>query len=102
LSSTTKPATEKPPKTGAERTPEPGAKRTSHLATGGMIINVQLALVRELKAKLAEEYRAMRLLRASIAGEALARGERVCELGKKAHECINATSMSTTQTRHRA
>jgi hypothetical protein len=78
------------PKTGAERTPEPGAKRTSHLATGGMFINVKLALARELKAKLADEYRAVRLLCASIAGEALARGERVRELGKKAHERINA------------
>jgi hypothetical protein len=33
----------------------------------------------ELEAKLAEEYRAMRLLRASIAGEASARGERARE-----------------------
>jgi hypothetical protein len=37
-----------------------------------------------------EEYRAVRLLRASIAGEASARGERVRELGKQAHKCINA------------
>jgi hypothetical protein len=46
--------------------------------------------VRELEAKLAEEYRTVRLLRASIAGEASARGERVHELGKQAHEHINA------------
>jgi hypothetical protein len=37
-----------------------------------------------------EEYRAVRLLRASIAGEAFVRGERVRELGKQAHERINA------------
>jgi hypothetical protein len=45
--------------------------------------------VRELKAKLVEEYRAVRLLRASIAGEASARGERAHELGKQARERIN-------------
>jgi hypothetical protein len=39
--------------------------------------------------KIAEEYRAVRLLRASIAGEASAHGERVRELGKQARECIN-------------
>jgi hypothetical protein len=37
-----------------------------------------------------EEYRAVGLLRASIAGEASAHGERVCELGKQAREHINA------------
>jgi hypothetical protein len=42
------------------------------------------------EAKLAEEYRAVRLLRASIAGEASARDERVRELGKKARACIDA------------
>jgi hypothetical protein len=41
--------------------------------------------VRELEAKLAEEYRAVRLLRTSIAGESFARGE----LGKQARERIN-------------
>jgi hypothetical protein len=46
--------------------------------------------VRELDAKLAEEYHAVRLLRASIAGEASAHGERVRELGKQACERINA------------
>jgi hypothetical protein len=46
--------------------------------------------VRELEAKLAEEYYVVRLLRASIAGEASARGERVRELGKQARERINA------------
>jgi hypothetical protein len=42
------------------------------------------------QAKLAEEYRAVRLLRASITGEASARGERARELGKQARERINA------------
>jgi hypothetical protein len=49
---------------------------------GGADINAQLAQARELEAKLVEEYRALRLLRATIAGEASARGERVRELGK--------------------
>jgi hypothetical protein len=35
-------------------------------------------------------YRAVRLLRASIAGEASTRGERARELGKQARERINA------------
>jgi hypothetical protein len=49
-----------------------------------------LAQARELEAKLAEEYRAVRLLRASIAGEAFARGERARELGRQARDRINA------------
>jgi hypothetical protein len=49
-----------------------------------------LAQAHELEAKLAEEYRAVRLLRASIAGEASARGERARELGRQARDCINA------------
>jgi hypothetical protein len=44
----------------------------------------------ELEAKLVEEYRQVRLLRATITGEASARGERARELGKQAHERINA------------
>jgi hypothetical protein len=51
---------------------------------------VQLAQARELKAKLAEEYRTVWLLRASIAEEASARGERARELGKQARDRINA------------
>jgi hypothetical protein len=43
----------------------------------GADINAQLAQARELEAKLAEKYHAVRLLRASIAGEASACGERV-------------------------
>jgi hypothetical protein len=49
-----------------------------------------LAQARELEAKLAEEYRAVRLLRASIAGEASARGERARELGRQDRDRINA------------
>jgi hypothetical protein len=56
----------------------------------GTSINAQLAQARELEAKLTEEYRAVRLLRASITGEASAHGERVRELGKQARERINA------------
>jgi hypothetical protein len=51
---------------------------------------VQLAQARELEAKLVEEYRAVRLLRASIAGEASARGQRARELGRQARDRINA------------
>jgi hypothetical protein len=56
----------------------------------GADVNAQLAQARELEDKLAEEYRAVRLLRASIAGEASARGERASELGRQARESINA------------
>jgi hypothetical protein len=52
------------------------------LPTGGADINAQLTQARELEAKIAEEYRAVRLPRASIAGEAFTRSERVRELGK--------------------
>jgi hypothetical protein len=48
----------------------------------GANINAQLAQACELEAKLAEEYRAVRFLRASIAGEASACGECACELGR--------------------
>jgi hypothetical protein len=50
---------------------------------------VQLAQARELEAKIAEEYRAVRLLRGSIAGEASTRGKRVRKLGKQARKRIN-------------
>jgi hypothetical protein len=58
----------------------------SLLTTEGADINAQLAQPREHEAKLAEEYHAVRLLRASIAGEASARGERACELGSQARD----------------
>jgi hypothetical protein len=56
----------------------------------GADINALLAQASKLEAKLAEEYHAVRLLRASIAGEASARGERVRVLGWQARERINA------------
>jgi hypothetical protein len=56
----------------------------------GADINVQLAQACELEAKLAEEYRTVRLLRATIAGEASTRGERARELGRQARDRINA------------
>jgi hypothetical protein len=55
----------------------------------GADIDAQRAQARELEAKLAEEYRTVRLLRASMAGEASARGERVRELGIQARDRIN-------------
>jgi hypothetical protein len=55
----------------------------------GADINAQLDQAREVEAKLMEEYRTVRLLRASIAEEASACGERARELGKQARECIN-------------
>jgi hypothetical protein len=51
---------------------------------------MQLAQARELEAKLSEEHRMMWLLRASIAGESSACGERARELGRQARDCINA------------
>jgi hypothetical protein len=81
-----------------EVTPAPGI--ASRLAAGpsasapsppaGADINTQLDQARELEAKLAEEYRTVRLLRASMAGEASARGERMRELGIQARDRINA------------
>jgi hypothetical protein len=56
----------------------------------GADVNAQLAQARELEAKLAEEYRMVWLLRASIAGEASARGECARELGRQARDRINA------------
>jgi hypothetical protein len=51
--------------------------------------DAQLAQARELEAKLAEEYRTVRLLRASMAREASARGGRARELGRQARDRIN-------------
>jgi hypothetical protein len=75
-------ATESPPGPRSECAPEPGAERAPTSPTGGTDINAQLAQARELEAKLAEEYCAVQLLRATIAGETSARSEHVCELGK--------------------
>jgi hypothetical protein len=76
-----------------EITPAPGI--APHLAAepstpAGADADAQLAQARELEAKLAEEYRTVRLLRASMAGEASARGERARELGRQARDRINA------------
>jgi hypothetical protein len=60
------------------------------LTAGGADVNAQLAQARELEAKLAEEYRTVRLLRASIAGEASVHGKRARELGRQARDHINA------------
>jgi hypothetical protein len=75
------------PGTGPHQGAGPSAPPPSPLR--GADINAQLAQALELEAKLAEEYHAVRLLRASIAGEASARGERARELGKQARERIN-------------
>jgi hypothetical protein len=74
--------------TGLPQSPGPSAPPTS--PARGTDINAQLAQAHELEAKLAEEYRAVRLLRASIAGETSARSERARELGRQAREPINA------------
>jgi murein DD-endopeptidase MepM/ murein hydrolase activator NlpD len=81
-----------------EVTPAPGiaprlAARPSTPA--GADADAQLAQACELKAKLAEEYRTVRLLRASMAGEASAHGERVRELGRQARDRINADNPNT-------
>jgi hypothetical protein len=76
------------PETSAPRNPVPSAAPTS--PAGGTDINAHLAQACELEAKLAKEYHAIQLLRATIAGEASARGEHVRELGKQARERINA------------
>jgi hypothetical protein len=78
----------------------PALGTTSRLAAGpsapapspptGADINTQLAQARKLEAKLAEEYRTVRLLRASMAGEASARGERARELGIQVQDRTNA------------
>jgi hypothetical protein len=67
-----------------------GASAPPRSPPRGADINAQLAQARELEAKLTEEYHTVGLLRASIAGEASARGERARELGKQARERINA------------
>jgi hypothetical protein len=75
------------PGTGPHQGAGPSAPPSS--PSRGADINAQLAQARELEAKLAEEYRVVRLLRVSNAGEASAHGERARELGKQARERIN-------------
>jgi hypothetical protein len=72
----------------APQNPGPSAPPTS--STGGVGITAQLDQAHELEAKLVEEYLQVRLLCATIAGEASARGEHVRELGKQARERIDA------------
>jgi hypothetical protein len=74
--------------TGSRLAAEPSAPPPS--PPTGADINAQLAQARELEAKLVEEYRTVRLLRASIAGEASARGKHARELGRQARDRINA------------
>jgi hypothetical protein len=69
--------------------PKTRGRARPHLAAGGVGITVQLAQARELEAKLAEEYQQVRLLRATIAGEASARGERARKYGRQARDRIN-------------
>jgi hypothetical protein len=76
------------PGTGPRQGAGPSAPPSS--PPRGADVNAQLAQAHELEAKIAEEYRAVRLLRASIAGEASARGERTRELGRQARDRINA------------
>jgi hypothetical protein len=89
-----------------EITPAPGI--ATRLAAGpsapaGADADAQLAQARELEAKLAEEYRTVRLLRASMAGEASARGERARELGKQVRDRFNADlNVNNTDTPPRA
>jgi hypothetical protein len=78
----------------------PGQEAGPHLGAGtnapppspprGADINAQLSQARELEAKLAEENHTVRLLHATIAGEASARGERARELGRQDRDRINA------------
>jgi hypothetical protein len=82
---------EKPPQNlGASVPQNPGPSAPPTSPARGADNNAQLAQARELEAKLAEEYRAVRLLRATIAREASARGERARELGRQARDCVNA------------
>jgi hypothetical protein len=80
---------EVPPALGAASRLAAGPNAPAPPPPTGADINTQLAQDCELEAKLAEEYRTVRLLRASMAGEASARGKRVRELGIQARDRIN-------------
>jgi hypothetical protein len=67
----------------------PGLSSPPTSSAGGTDITTQLVQARKLEAKLTEEYRHVRLLRATIAGEASARSERTRKLGRQARERIN-------------
>jgi hypothetical protein len=81
---------EVPPALGTGSRPAPGPSAPPPSPPRGADINAQLAQAHELEAKLAEEYRTVRLLRASIAGEASAHGECARELGRQARDRIKA------------
>jgi hypothetical protein len=80
---------EVPPSPGAGPHQGAGPSAPPPSPPRGADINALLAQARELEAKLVEEYRAVRLLRASIAGEASARSGHARELGQQARERIN-------------
>jgi hypothetical protein len=71
---------ETPPALGTRSRLAAGPSASPPSPSRGADINTQLAQARELKAKLAEEYRTVRLLRASIAGEASAREDSLDQL----------------------
>jgi hypothetical protein len=87
----------------------PGLGTGSRLAAGpsapppspptGADINAQLAQARELEAKLAEEYRTVRLLRASIAGKPPRAANARASWANKPAIASTPTSTSTIQTR---
>jgi hypothetical protein len=81
---------EAPRNPGANAPQNPGPRTPPTSPERGVDINTQLAQARELEAKLAEEYRVVRLLRTTIAGKFSARGERARELGRQARDRINA------------
>jgi hypothetical protein len=81
---------EVPPGTGNGQLLAAGPSAPPSSPPRGADVNAQLAQARELEAKLAEEYRAVRQLRASIVGEAFACGERAGKLGQQACDRINA------------
>jgi hypothetical protein len=81
---------EAPQNPGANIPQNPGPSAPPTSSEQGADINVQLDQARELEAKLAKEYRAVRVLRATIAGEVSVRSERVRELGRQARDRINA------------
>jgi hypothetical protein len=73
---------EAPRNVGANAPQNPGPSTPPTSLERGADINAQLAQARKLEAKLEEDYRAVRLLRATITGEVSARGERARELGR--------------------
>jgi hypothetical protein len=80
---------EVPPALGTGSRPAAGPSAPHPSPPREADINAQLAQARELEAKLAEEYRTVWLLHASIAGEASTRGERARKLSRQARDRIN-------------